>query len=144
MENFVSNNPNKRNLNNPTSLGSGLNKPVFLNDNDTSKTTVSRSPLNLGGSGAAQAPKISPIKPTAENPAQQIDSSERITGVKTFFTKLHPGAIEFLDGQITKWLKENPDIVIKLTNIITGDIQAKKTDPNIIITVWYSRATRKL
>jgi hypothetical protein len=117
------------------------------------KTVVSRAPLDLGGSGAAQAPKIGPIKPTAEKPAQQTGSSDtstlsteiktgslragRITGVKTFFTKLHPGAIEFLDEQITKWLKENPDIAIKLTNATIGEIQAKKTEPNIIITVWY-------
>jgi len=58
-------------------------------------------------------------------------------GVKTFFTKLHPGAMNFLDEQITKWLKENPHVTVKRTNIVTGQVQAKKTEPNIIITVWY-------
>ncbi len=134
MDNFGSNNKDIQNLNKPNPL-----------DSDTSETTVSHTPLNLGGSGTTQAPKIGPTKPVTSKPAQQMSSSDpstslradRITGVKTFFTKLHPGAIEFLDGQITKWLKENPGIAIRRTNIITGEIQAKKTEPNIIITVWY-------
>jgi hypothetical protein len=45
--------------------------------------------------------------------------------------------MDFLDEQIGKWLKENPGIRIKRTNTVTGDIQAKKTEPNIIITIWY-------
>jgi hypothetical protein len=59
------------------------------------------------------------------------------TGVKTFFTKLHTGAIDFLDEQITNWLKQNPGIIIKQTNTTVGEVQGKKTEPNIIITVWY-------
>ena len=86
-----------------------------------------------------EMPKIEVPKPApaAQKPAEKVTSSDRITGVKTFFTKLHPGALNFLDEQITKWLAENPEVVIKRTNIITGEIQAKKTDPNIIITVWF-------
>jgi hypothetical protein len=61
----------------------------------------------------------------------------RIEGVRTFFTKLHPGAISFLDEQITRWLKENPGVTVKRTNIVVGEVQAKKTEPNILISVWY-------
>jgi hypothetical protein len=61
----------------------------------------------------------------------------RIANCKTFFTKLHPGAIKFLDDQITGWLKENPAVIIKHTNVTTGDIVDKKTEPNILVTVWY-------
>ena len=64
-------------------------------------------------------------------------AGERIGGVKTFFTKLHAGAIDFLDQQITRWLKENPGVTVKRTNTVVGEIQAKKTEPNILITVWY-------
>ncbi len=110
-------------------------------DGDTSDTNISHSPLNLGGGGVAEVPKVEaaaqPTKPIAKGPAEKITSTDRITGVKTFFTKLHAGAIEFLDEQITKWLRENPDITIKRTNVVTGEIQGKKTEPNIIITVWY-------
>ena len=61
----------------------------------------------------------------------------RITGCKTFFTKLHAGAIEFLDDQITGWLKDNPNIVLKSTDVSVGEVAAKKTEPNILIVVWY-------
>jgi hypothetical protein len=111
-----------------------LNKPIPFD------SSVSHAPLDLGGSGAAP-PKIEmPTQPAglaAKKPAEKIGSAERITAVKTFFTKLHAGAIEFQDEIITKWLKDNPGISIKLTNVITGEIQGKKTEPNLIITVWY-------
>ncbi|MBN1393043.1 MAG: hypothetical protein JW947_09610 [Sedimentisphaerales bacterium] len=131
MENFdINKTPPDRNLN---------NEPIPF-DNNAGGAGISHSPLNLGG-GAAAAPKIEkpaqPVSLTAKKPAENTVSGERITGVKTFFTKLHAGAIEFMDEIITKWLKENPGISIKRTNIITGEIQGKKTEPNIIITVWY-------
>jgi hypothetical protein len=101
--------------------------------------SVSHAPLDLGGGGVA--PKIEkPVQPTgltAMKSAERSSSAERITGIKTFFTKLHAGAIEFQDDIITKWLKDNPGVSIKLTNVITGEIQGKKTEPNIIITIWY-------
>ena len=154
----ASGNPN---LNQPIPLGEDLDKPIPFDDG-TSDASVSHSPLSLGGSNTAQAPRTAipqaaVPKPAVPNPAvpkpampkiavpkpavQKVEpkkvSTNRITGVKTFFTKLHPGALDFLDEQITKWLKENPGVTIKRTNTVTGDIQAKKTEPNIIITVWY-------
>ncbi len=124
----------------------GLDKPIPFDDG-SDETNVSHSPLNLGGSTTEPAKPAAkePSKPTAVNrpqmdtkeAPQEAASSNRVTGVRTFFTKLHPGAINFLDEQITDWLKKNPDINIRRTNITTGEIQAKKTEPNIIITVWY-------
>ncbi len=107
-------------------------KPIPFDD-ETADTEVSHSPLNLGGGSAAEA---SELESTAR-PVKKVVSSQRITGVKTFFTKLHPGAMDFLDKQISNWLKNNPSLVVKRTNITTGEVQAKKTEPNIIITVWY-------
>ena len=112
---------------------------------------VSRAPLTLGGGGGQPTPAPAPQAP-AKKAAPKIvvptsglrkaeatvsSSPDRITGLKTFFTKLHAGAIEFLEEQIGRWLEQNPEVVIKRTNVVTGDIQAKKTEPNIIITVWY-------
>jgi len=107
-------------------------KPIPFDD-DTAGTKVSHSPLNLGSGDAAEASEVEAVS----RPMKKIVSSERIIGVKTFFTKLHPGAMDFLDKQIANWLKNNPDLAIKRTNITTGEVQAKKTEPNIIITVWY-------
>ncbi len=131
------------------------NKPIPFDDTGAGGTGVSHSPLDLGG-GSAPAPKIGVPQPAAAKPkaaapqpvarptssvlkpqAQAASTGQRIEGVKTFFTKLHAGAIDFLDQQISKWLKENPGVVIKRTNTVVGEIQAKKTEPNIIITIWY-------
>ncbi|MHC4624497.1 MAG: hypothetical protein ACYS4W_11420 [Planctomycetota bacterium] len=108
-------------------------KPIPFDEDETSQTEVSHSPLNLGSSPV----EISEPKTTAPPSGKLASSPERITGVRTFFAKLHPGAIEFLDEQITNWLRSNPGLAVKRTNITTGDVQAKKTEPNIIITVWY-------
>ncbi len=128
-----------QNLNEPSSL----NNPIPLDDAGTDNTSVSHAPLDLGSSKPIEISKTpSAPQPTVKAPSQPTAAAApapmgRITGVRTFFTKLHPGAINFLDEQITEWLKKNPDIVIKRTNIVVGEIQAKKTEPNILITVWY-------
>ena len=117
-----------------------IEEPIPFDDDDTGDTSVSHSPLSLGG-GTTEAPTAETaahlVKPVEKKPAEKIVSADRIIGVRTFFTKLHPGAMEFLDEQIARWLNDNPGIVIKRTNTTTGEIQAKKTEPNIIITVWY-------
>ena len=118
---------------------------IPLDEDDLSSANVSHSPLNLGGGSVAEAPKVMPAakpviaKPSAPvtRPAEKMAAAERITAVKTFFAKLHVGAIEFLDEQITNWLKSNPGITVKQTNTVVGEIQGKKTETNIIITIWY-------
>ena len=137
MDNFNSSNLGGQNLNEPIPLDTDLDKPIPFDDVGAGGTGVSHSPLDLGGSSPVEAPKIDVPKPVAMKPAKKAVSTDRIAGVRTFFTKLHPGAINFLDEQITKWLQENPGVKIKRTNVITGPLQAKKTEPNIIITVWY-------
>ena len=126
---------------NKTPPGEDLDKPIVSGDDDTSIMNVSHSPLDLGGGTTVERPKVEaasqPVKLAEKKPAEEMVSTGRITSVKTFFTKLHPGAIDFLDEQITNWLKENPDITIKRTNTVTGEIAGKKTEPNIVITVWY-------
>ncbi len=130
MDNFDSSNSGNENLDETIPF-----------DDDSSGPNISHSPLNLGGGGTAEAPTAKQaaraVRPIAEKPAEKVVSSDRITGVKTFFTKLHAGAIEFLDGQITNWLNNNPDVTIKQTNTTTGEMTGKKSEPNIIITVWY-------
>jgi hypothetical protein len=120
---------------------------IPFDNSDTGGKNVSHSPLNLGMPGAAGAPKTEAaggpapqggpaFMPAAKKPEASAPGG-RISGVRTFFTKLHAGAMEFLDEQITKWLKDNPGITVKYTNVTTGEIQGKKSEPNIIITVWY-------
>ncbi|MHC4323103.1 MAG: hypothetical protein ACYSUX_02400 [Planctomycetota bacterium] len=133
MENFNLNNP----LNQPGTPGKDIDKPIPFDDSGTSDKGVSHAPLDLGGTSPVQIPKVEMPQPAAKKPANTSASTDRIAGVKTFFTKLHPGALNFLDEQITRWLTENPGVQVKHTNIATGEVQAKKTEPNIIITIWY-------
>jgi hypothetical protein len=137
MENFNLNNP----INQPGSINKDIDKPIPFDDSSISDKGVSHAPLDLGGTSPVQIPKVEMPKPVAvaatKKPIATTASTGRIAGVKTFFTKLHPGALNFLDEQITKWLTENPGIQIKRTNVATGEIQGKKSEPNIIITVWY-------
>lgn len=130
-----------------------------------SNGAVSRKPLNLGGGAApppapkaaappkvgtpapapaakpAPSPKISYTGP-AEEPKSKAagafhSEGSKITSVKTFFTKLHHGSVQFMDEQISEWLKSNPGVEIKQTNVCVGDVVAKKTEPNIIVMIWY-------
>jgi hypothetical protein len=154
MDNLGTNTPqNRDDLDKPIPFDNGPDAPAPAKANPPSGApAVSRAPLNLGGAGAGPAATTpaAPPGPATPRPAPRVQQPQipvrrpvtaapvgRITGCKTFFTKLHPGAIEFLDEQITGWLKENPGIVIRHTNVTTGEVQAKKTEPNIIITVWY-------
>jgi len=128
MDNFGSNN----------SKDDALDKTIPFDDTDADvKHDISHSPLDLGGGGQGQKPQTQAAQPVGKKPLEKVFSAERITGIKTFFTKLHAGAIEFLDEQITSWLQSNPNIIIKHTNTATGELVGKKTEPNIIVTVWY-------
>jgi len=126
-----------------------LDGPIPFENIGPGESGVSHAPLDLGG-GTAQAPKAAAPKPVAKpvaKPAasvltggessEKLVSGDRIVGMKTFYTKLHAGAITFLEEQIARWLKGNPSVVVKRTNVVTGPVTGKKVEPNIIITVWY-------
>lgn len=122
----------------PISLGDTPIEPIPFDDsNDVSGSTVSHSPLNLGGDSVVEFAVPDRSAPSTKKAKAKLVSSENITGVKTFFTKLHVGSIGFLDEQINNWIKANPDIVIKKTNATTGMLVGKKNEPNIIINIWY-------
>jgi hypothetical protein len=139
------------NFNDSNFLNQDSAAPIPFDDGGADESGISHAPLNLGGGptpapkpaapkpaeSTVQKPKIETPKPFKEKSTEKVASADRITGIKTFFTKLHPGALNFLDEQISEWLQKNPDVRIKRTNIATGEIQAKKTEPNILITVWY-------
>ena len=116
--------------------GEDPNKSIPFDDGGVE---VSHSPLNLGGSTASGAPETEPsaARPAVKDTIKRVSWPDRITGVKTFYTKLHPGAMEFLDEQVCNWLRDNPGVNVKRTNIVIGDVAAKKTEPNIIMSVWY-------
>jgi hypothetical protein len=136
-----------------------LEKPIPFDDSDppAAATPVSRKPLTLGANGSARPQAASRPQASAPRPAprpaarpgaaqaaavskkvgQAVAKTSRITGMKTFYTKLHPGALDFIDEQVAEWLKAHPSVMIKQTNVTVGEVQAKKTEPNIILSIWY-------
>jgi len=112
-------------------LSPDAEKPIPIESNNEDASSISHAPLNLDSSSIMEA-----VTDQAEK-GQEISSPDRITQVKTFFTKLHAGSLEFMDQQIARWLKANPGIVIKRTDTCVGEVVAKKTEQNIIITIWY-------
>lgn len=138
MDNIDNSNPDNQDLDNPVPSDTDYDMPVPADSDDTDESGISHAPLDLGGSRAVEITKPEAPRQVVRKPATgSTGPTDRIIGVKTFFTKLHPGAVIFLDEQITEWLQKNPDIIIKRTNVVVGEIQAKKTEPNILITVWY-------
>jgi hypothetical protein len=140
MDNFNINNMGGKDSDKPIPLKRGSEKTVPFDSSGAGGAKVSHSPLNLGSKapGLSQPQgSISHTSPIRKTQTEKVASSERITGVKVFFVKLHAGSITFLDEQIGKWLKENPGIVVKMTNTVTGMLMSKKTEPNLIVTVWY-------
>ena len=67
-----------------------MDKPIPFDDGGVE---VSHAPLNLGGEGskpeAASAPAAQPSG--SQDAIKRMSWPDRITGVKTFFTKLHQG-----------------------------------------------------
>jgi len=158
MDNLGNSNiPGNNDIDKPIPFDDGSGEPIPPKDKPTSGAPgVSRAPLTLGGAGgnsSAPAPMPKPVprpvaKPAPKTPSPQpvarqpvrvpaMGPGERITNCKVFFAKLHGGALDFLSDQISTWLKKNPNIQIKHTNVAVGDVQSKKTEPNILITVWY-------
>ncbi len=139
MDNASSSNPNRSG---PVPLDGNAAEPARPTEAQAAAPpNVSRAPLNLGGTVSAPvapaAPKPAVPRPVPPKPTAGITPVDRITACKTFFTKMHPGAIHFLDEQIAKWLAENPHVVIKHTNVLQGEITEKKIEQNIVIVVWY-------
>jgi len=116
--------------------GEDADKPIPFDDGGVE---VSHSPLNLGAgaaSGAAET-EAPAARAAGRDTVKRVSWPDRITGIRTFYTKLHPGAMEFLDEQVCNWLRDNPGVNVKRTNVVIGDVAAKKTEPNIIVSIWY-------
>lgn len=126
----------------PLNLGGGAAAPAPAAPAAPSAAPAARPPAPAAAPrpmAAAPAPRpaVPGLKPPPPKPVASSATGERITACKVFFTKLHPGALKFLEEQVTNWLRDNPSITIKSTDVIMGEVQEKKTEPNIVIVVWY-------
>jgi len=58
------------------------------------------------------------------------------THVRTFISKLRPGAIDLLDQQVNQWLDEHPDYEVKLVTTTIGELSDKVKEPALFMNVW--------
>jgi len=74
--------------------------------------------------------------------AQKFQRSLNLTGqgatrVRTFHTKLTDAAMSYLAGLINEWLDASPDVEVKFASTTVGVVEGKRSEPHLIITVWY-------
>jgi len=66
-----------------------------------------------------------------------VQSGSGATRVRTFHTRLSDNAMAFLDSMINEWVDQDPDIEVKFSTITVGMVEGKKTEPHMIVMVWY-------
>ncbi len=122
------------------------NKPAHSGNTNDEPGNISHSPLDLGGSRPIEVNKVpkpqprpvaAPVVNIPKTSTVQSVPTGKITGVKTIYTKLHAGSLDFLDGLINDWIRENPTKEIKMVQTTVGELQGKKTEPNIIVVIWF-------
>jgi len=79
----------------------------------------------------------SQLDQTKEFKRALIKTGNGATRVRTFHSKLSDKAMHYLDEQINEWLDNNTDIEVKFSNTTVGVVEGKKTEPHVIVTVWY-------
>ncbi|HKQ49398.1 MAG TPA: hypothetical protein VJZ71_15110 [Phycisphaerae bacterium] len=64
-------------------------------------------------------------------------ASDPPTRVRTFHSKLTPGALAHMDDLINEWIDSNPGIFIKHVNTTVGPFEAKHVEQHLIVTIFY-------
>ena len=64
-------------------------------------------------------------------------SENGATRCRLFHSKLAATSLEFMESQINEWLDSDDDIDVKQVGHVIGDMTGKKTEPNLIVMVWY-------
>ncbi len=58
------------------------------------------------------------------------------THVKTFYCKLRPDAIQYLDDQINEWLDKHPEYEVKQVSASVGKLVGKNIEDALFLNVW--------
>lgn len=58
------------------------------------------------------------------------------THVRTFYCKLNPESLEYMEQQINEWLDAHPDYEVKQVTTSVGEWTGKIKEPAMIVTVW--------
>lgn len=63
--------------------------------------------------------------------------SRNASRCRTFHSKITEGALDYMHQQINDWLDGNPEIAVKFATTTIGMFEAKHTELNIFITLYY-------
>lgn len=66
-----------------------------------------------------------------------LSASDPATRIRTFHSKLTPGALAHMDDLINEWIDSQPDIFIKHVNTTVGPFEAKHVEQHLIVTIFY-------
>ena len=66
-----------------------------------------------------------------------LHGQKNATRIRTFHTRLSDNAMAFLDDQINEWIDQNPEIEVKSSSTVIGEVEGKKSEQHMIITIWY-------
>ena len=58
------------------------------------------------------------------------------TRCKTFHAALSESSIEYMDDNIDEWIDKHPGVEVKFTNTVIAPM-GKRSEPHLIVTVWY-------
>jgi hypothetical protein len=83
------------------------------------------------------APAIGAKKTTTEYKRSLNKTGQGASRVRVFHTKLADTAMSYLEGQINDWLDNQPEVEVKFSNTTVGMVEGKRSEPHLIITVWY-------
>ena len=56
---------------------------------------------------------------------------------RVFHSKIAENSLERLEEMVNEWLDANPHVEVKHVGHLVGDMVGKKTEPNVIVIVWY-------
>ncbi|MFH0983021.1 MAG: hypothetical protein V2A79_15995 [Planctomycetota bacterium] len=59
------------------------------------------------------------------------------TRCRTYHAKLNDGAVAYMNREINEWVDRNPSIRIKFATSTIGVYEGKRSDPHLIVTVFY-------
>ncbi len=81
--------------------------------------------------------KTGGYEPEREYKRPLVNTETGATRVRTFHVKLTDTAMHHLDNVINEWIDENEEIIVKFVKMTVGAVEGKKTEPHLIISVWY-------
>ena len=92
--------------------------------------------------GMIKSTKIKTVASILDKHKEEFKRPMNVTGtgatrVKTFHVRLSETAMMSLDDHINGWLDDTPGAEVKFCNTAVGLFEAKRSEPHLIMNIWY-------